>query len=155
LDHNGTYLYRETSNLKAKVKLFLAVALSDSSPRAFLFVGPIAQFTTRQLRPTKMDLNVALHPGLSVAAHIARERDKDANMLNNNAWRLGHSKQPKKQPKKEQKALTPLKVDVPTAPRDSGDRRRQPSWLKARSVSRPDTPVGGIATAVEDTGKLS
>jgi hypothetical protein len=106
-----------------------------------------------------MDLNVALHPGLSVAAHIARERERDANMLNNNAWRLGHSKQPKKQPKKEHKAITPLKIagDVPRAPRDSmsGDRRRQSSWLKARTVSRPDTPVSGIATTVEDTGKLS
>jgi hypothetical protein len=107
-----------------------------------------------------MDLNVALHPGLSVAAHIARERERDANMLNNNGWRLVHSKQPKKQskkqPKNDPKTITPLRIvsDGPTTTDDSGDRRRQPSWLKPRQSSRPETPVSGI-TAVEDTGKLS
>jgi hypothetical protein len=105
-----------------------------------------------------MDLNVALHPGLSVAAHIVRERERDANMLNNNGWRLVHSKQPKKQskkqPKNDAKAITPLRIvsDGPTTTDDSGDRRRQPSWLKTRSVSRPDTPVSAVATTVEDTG---
>jgi hypothetical protein len=104
-----------------------------------------------------MDL---LHPGLSIAAHIIRERERAAknNMLNNNGWRLGHGKQPKKQPKKTPKSVTPLKLtsDSPTA-EESGERRRQPSWLKARSASRPETPVSGIppTPAVEDTGKLS
>jgi hypothetical protein len=107
-----------------------------------------------------MDINVALHPGLSVAAHIARERERDANdMPANNGWRLGHSKQPKKQPKKESTVPVPLKAvrDSPPVSEPSADRRRQPSWLKTRSASRPGTPVSGITTTptLEDTGKWS
>lgn len=96
-----------------------------------------------------MDLYVAQLPGLSVAEHLSRELAKDSsNMPDGKSWRIGHSKQPKKQ----HQATTPLRVDsnLPAAPEEPVDRRRQASWRKTLHGSRPQTPVSTLATAVDD-----
>jgi hypothetical protein len=101
-----------------------------------------------------MDMHVAQLPGLSIAAHMARERERnnnshkrdDKNMPDSKGWRKIGNKQPKKHTKP--KELTPLKIanDVPATTEDADDRRRQPSWPKTILNSRPATPVSAKPT---------